>query len=234
MEESQRTIRKLLAFAAVVALLGGVPHFLLNRKQLAAAKLIPDRSYEYLLPAELGKFHVVNRWKSALRKPIVEQGAIYQDPTGKLTAQVAILFNLSGDHNGLQCYLTQGLPLQSHRTEQVQAADSSAIFDVGFIGDQSLSGAGHSTLFIASTECGARGCRQPPFLASKAPRIVWLRPAKAQRDPADESRSIPLSITFQSVGGTGDAQDQEQAMLQFRDLVSKFKLVPLRELSAAN
>jgi len=201
---------------------------------MAATKLLPDRSYEYLLPAELGKFHVVNRWKSALQKPIVEQGAIYQDLTGKLTAQFAIMINFSGDHNGLNCYLAHGMPLQSHRTERVQAADSSAIFDVGIMGDQSVIGAAHSTLFIASTECGTQGCRQPPFLANAAPRIVWSPPTNAQRDSADKSQSIPLSITFQSAGGTGDAQDQEQAMLQFRDLVSKFKLVPLRELSVVN
>jgi hypothetical protein len=233
MEESQKTIRKLVAFATVVVLFAGVPHFLLDRNAVVAAQF-PDRSYEYLLPAEIGKFHVVNRWKSALQKPTFEQGAIYQDPTGKLTAQFAIMINFSRDHNGLVCYLAQGLPLRSQRIEQVQAADSSAIFDVGFIGDQSLSGAGHSTLFIASTECGTGGCREAPFLTRAAPQIVWSRPTKAQRDSTDQYRAIPLSITFQSIGGAGDVQDQERALLQFRDLVSKFKLVPLRELSAVN
>ncbi|WP_158750607.1 hypothetical protein [Acidobacterium sp. S8] len=174
----------------------------------------------------------MNRWINP-QGSVVEQGAIYQDASGRQTAQFDIMIN-AGAHNGLACYLTRGMVLESRRAERVQAADSSAIFDVGFIGDQSLSGAGHSTLFIASTVCGAGGCGEAPLLIKDAPQIVWSRAAKAQREPAYQSRPIPLSITFQSVGGTGNAGDQEQAVLQFRDLISKFKLVPLRELSAAN
>jgi hypothetical protein len=46
--------------------------------------------------------------------------------------------------------------------------------------------------------------------------------------------TVPLSITFQSVNKDGNVQDQEQVLSDFRKLVSSFKLIPLRELSAAN
>jgi hypothetical protein len=231
MEESQQTIRKLVAFTALVLVLAGVPHFLLDRK--AAIVPRPQQSYEYLLPAAIGKFHVVNRWRNVKESPVIEQGATYQDASGAQTAQFDIMIHDSRDHNGLLCYITRGMPLRGRRTEQVQAVDSTANFDVGFIGDQSLNGAGRSTLFIASTECAHGGCRQAPLpqQSSTGPHIVWLPSAKAQRIRADAASFVPLSVTFQSFGNNGETQDQEQALLQFRELISNFKLAPLRELS---
>ena len=232
MEQSQKTIRRLVAFAVLVLPLAGVPHFRLDRKPIAAR--LPDRSYEYLLPATIGKFHVVNRWRNVTPYQTIEQGATYQDSTGKQTAQFAIMLNYPGDHNALSCYLTRGMALRENRTEQVQAADSPAKFDVGFFGDQSLNGAEHSTLFVASTECRAGGCLEPPSAWWSAPHVAWSMSAKTQHERANLAMPIPLSITFQSLGSAGETQDQQQALLQFRELVSNFKLIPLRELAAAN
>ena len=75
MEQSQKTIRRLIAFAVLVLPLAGVPHFRLDRKPIAAR--LPDRSYEYLLPATIGKFHVVSRWRNVRPNQIIEQGATY-------------------------------------------------------------------------------------------------------------------------------------------------------------
>ena len=243
MEQSQKTIRRLVALAVLVLPLAGVPHFRLDRKPIATglpdrkpiAARLPDRSYEYLLPATIGKFHVVNRWRNVRPYQAIEQGATYQDSTGKQTAQFAILLNYFGDHNALGCYLTRGMALRENRTEQVQAADSPAKFDVGFFGDQSLNGAEHSTLFVASTECRAGGCLEAPSAwSSDAPHVAWSMSAKTQHERANPAMPISLSITFQSLGGVGETQDQQQALLQFRELVSNFKLIPLRELAAAN
>jgi hypothetical protein len=242
MEQSQKTIRRLVAFAVLVLPLAGVPHFRLDRKQIAArlpdrsiAAWLPDRSYEYLLPATMGKFHVVNRWRNLVPNQAIEQGATYQDSTGKQTAQFAIWLNFPKDHNALVCYLTRGMALRENRTEQVQAADSPAKFDVGFFGDQSLNGADHSTLFVASTVCRAEGCLEAPSAwSSAAPHLAWSMSAETQHERANLARSISLSITFQSLGSAGEMQDQQQAWLQFRELVSNFRLIPLRELAAAN
>jgi hypothetical protein len=252
MEQSQKTIRRLVALAVLVLPLAGVPHFRLDRKPIATrlpdrrpiAARLPDRSYEYLLPATIGKFHVVNRWRNvrpyqAIEQgaTYIEQGATYQDSTGKQTAQFAILLNYFGDHNALGCYLTRGMALRENRTEQAQAADSPAKFDVGFFGDQSLNGAEHSTLFVASTVCRAGGCLEAPSAwSSAAPHVAWSMSAKTQHERANLAMPISLSITFQSLGSSGETQDQQQqqALLQFRELVSNFKLIPLRELAAAN
>ena len=135
------------------------------------------------------------------------------DSTGKQTAQFAILLNYPGDHNALSCYLTRGMALRENRTEQVQAADSPAKFDVGFFGDQSLNGAEHSTLFVASTECGAGGCLEPPSAWWSAPHVAWSMSAKTQHERANLAMPIPLSITFQSLGSAGETQDQNSNRL---------------------
>ena len=224
MENLQKTIRKLVAFAALVVVLAGIPHFLLDRSPRVIRTA--GGSYEYLLPEEIGKFHVLNRWKNA-----IEQGAIYQDRNGKQIAQFAIMINAPGRHDGLNCYLARGIPLQSLQSEHLQAADSTANFEVGFIGDQSLNGGlGHSVLFIASTQCDAEVCTQAPAPMSMGLQMTWLRPAKIHHDDAEQPRVVPVSITFQSF----DAEGADQALLQFRELMSNFKLVPLRELSVVN
>lgn len=231
MEYSQQTIRKLIAFAVAVGLLAGLPHFLFDRKQETVK--VWERSYEYLLPAEIGGFHVVNRWTNVQSHSVIEQGAIYQDSSGRKTAQFDIMVNASGSHNGLACYLARGMTLRERRIEQIQAADSSATFDVGFVGDQSIGGTGHSTLLIASTECGSKGCWRTPD-SSESAQIIWFQHPKATSDHTPHSTFVPISITFQSLNSDGKAQDRESALLEFRELVSNFRLVPLQEIPSAN
>ncbi|WP_158747920.1 hypothetical protein [Acidobacterium sp. S8] len=220
--ENLQTIRKLVPFATLVVVLAGVPHFLLDRKP--RVNQTAGRSYEYLLPEEIGQFHVLNRWKNA-----IEQGAIYQDRNAKQVVQFDIRINSPGSHDGLSCYLARGMSLQSLQFEHLQTADSTANFEVDFIGDQSLNGLGHSVLFIALTQCDAEVCTQVPAPLSTGLQVTWLRPAKVEND-VEDPRVVPLSITFQSF----DAEGPDQALLQFRELMSNFKLVPLRELSVVN
>jgi hypothetical protein len=231
MEQPQKANLKLVAFAAVVLLCAGVPHFLFDRTRpkISVGNYLP----ETLLPPTIGTFHVVSRKQVGGAGEVIEHVAIYQDPTGRQTAQFDLRIN-SASHNGVACYLARGMPVQWRRIEQLQSADSTAGFEIASIADQSLRGAAGSVLFIASTECMAEGCREIPLEIRTGPQLIWLRNNLETRSATPGKMPVPLSITFQSIGKDGNVQDQEQALSDFRKLVANFNLNPLREVSAAH
>ncbi len=139
--------------------------------------------------------------------------------------------------HGAACYLARGIPAQWRRVEQLRSADSIARFEIAAIGDQSLE-AGYSALFIASTECTATGCNEPSSATARGPQIVWSRSDRDQQGTLGSRGAVPLSITFQSLGGSGadrdEKHDQGRALLQLSKLISGFDLGPLRKLSSKN
>ena len=228
MEHAQKQVGKLAAFAILIVLLAGVPHFMLDRTPTSA--LPHDLAYHSFLPAKIGEFHMVNQWKNAQRNSIIEHGAIYRDPDGKRTAQIDVITGFSEGHNGLGCYLAHGIPLQLHRTERVNAADVIADFDVGIFTDQSLNGGARSILVVASTDCGPKGCHPTPLATNGALKLIWLRPALPPRD-SNHPNGASLSIAFEIFTDPDKAQDQEQALLQFREFIANFKLTSLSDLA---
>jgi hypothetical protein len=230
MEQSQKASPKLVAFAALVLLCAGLPHFLLDRK--AADRAPGQYSVEALLPPVVGSFQVVNREQGVLGRGI-EHVAIYQDSARRRTAQFALITNY-GIHNGVACYLARGMPVQWRRVEEMKSADSSATFEIVSLGDQSLKGGNRSALFIASTECTTVGCREIPLEIRSGLQLGWIRKKLGTESISAQRRPVPLSITFQSTSVDGSVKTQEQALSEFRELISNFKLNPLRELSASN
>jgi len=234
MEQSQQATRKLVAFAAVVVLCAGAPHFLLDRRSLPHQESRSQQdSPETFLPAIIGDFHVVSRNRNILPRQEIEHVAIYQDRTGTQTAQFDVRVNSSA-HNGLACYLMRGMTVQWKRTEEVQSADSIGSFEISSIADQSITGSGRSALFMASTECTPEHCSESPLKVENRPELVWSGSDSEAHGTPRSREVVPLSITFQSVGEGGNVQDQKQALSQFRKLISSFKLAPLRELSSKN
>jgi hypothetical protein len=232
MEKSQKTIRKLLVFAAVIVLCGGVPHFLFGRGSFHSGHgYRSPYALETVFPSAIGDFHLVNRWQTALQEQVVEQVAIYQDVASKETAQFAIYLN-AGAHNGAACYLARGMQLQSRRVEQLQTADSIASFEIVSIVDQSVAGTNGSSLLMATTECSGEQCKSRPLDFKAGPQLTWLKSNDVQENVVANEVPIPLSITFESSGNSGNGQGQEQAEQHFRKLLSNFNLKPLRDLSA--
>jgi hypothetical protein len=231
MDKDQGTTRKVIVFAVAVILLAGVPHFLYDRVPLKASPRKLDYSQVSLLPPAIGNFHAVNRWKNNdLPDGAIEQGAIYEDPTGTQTAQFDIMINLQ-NHDGLRCYITHGMSVQSHRTEVVQSADSKATFDIAFLGDRSIKGNAQTVLLIASTECGSKGCvRAAGPSSTYTSGIIW-RPNSIQQTAITQ---VPLSITFETNSRDGGTADDVRAIQQFRQLISNFKLAPIQNLYPAN
>jgi hypothetical protein len=232
MEKSQKTIRKLLVFAAVIVLCGGVPHFLFGRGSFHARYgYRSPYALETVFPSAIGDFHLVNRWQTALQGQVVEQVAIYQDVASKETAQFAIYLN-AGAHNAAACYLARGMQMQSRRVEQLQTADSIAGFEIVSIVDQSVAGTDGASLLMATTECGGEKCTSRPLDIKAGPQLTWLKSNYVERDVTANDVPVPLSITFESSGNSGNGQGQDQAKQHFRKLLSNFNLKPLRELSA--
>ncbi len=231
MEQSQKASLKLVAFAAVVLLCAGVPHFLFDRIQLKNS----TGSYlaETLLPPTIGTFHVVNRKQVGEAGDVIEHVAIYQDPTGRQTAQFDLRIN-SASHNGVACYLARGMPLQWRRIEQVQSADSSASFEIALPSGSVV--AWRRPFCSLHSLYGVYAGRLPeiPLQIRTWPQLVWLRNSLETQSVTPSKKPVPLSITFQSISKDGNVQDQEQALSDFRKLVASFKLNPLREISAAN
>jgi len=168
-----------------------------------------------------------------LEHGVIEEGAIYRDAIGKQMAQIALQLNRSGAHNGLACYLSHGIPLQKQHIEQVRASDSEADFNIAFVSDQSLTGAGQATLLIATTECMPGGCTEAPMKHSYGVSILRSEFDKNDRRFKNQLL-VPLSITLQSLEPSGNALDQEHALRQFRELVSSFGLLPLRTAHSSN
>jgi hypothetical protein len=158
---------------------------------------------------------------------IVEEGGIYQKDEGNVVAQIALLINSPRTHNGLICYLARGLRLQRQFRERVASADSAADFNISFVSDESLAGAGEKYLLIATTECRAGGCTETPLESTNRLQFLWR--GDDPTPPTLESQPVvPLSVLLQSPEGSSDRWSQEHALQQFRELISNFKLLPLR------
>lgn len=157
---------------------------------------------------------------------------MYQYAEGKLLAQIVLRTNDFGGHNGLACYLVRGVSLQTQFLDRVRAADSVANFNIAFVKDESLAGAGHADLLIATTECRATGCTEIPVRMSNDFRIMW---PNAIWHPENNIYQyvVPLSVTLQSLEYQ-DGWDQTQALAQFHELMTRFKLLPLRSFYSPN
>ncbi len=233
MARSQQATRKLVAFTAVAVLCAGVPHFLLDRRSLPHHEShSQDYSPEAFLPAVIGDFHIVSRNRNTLSRQETEHVAIYQDRTGKQTAQFDVRVN-SGAHDGLACYLSRGMAVQWRRIEEVKSADSLGSFEISSLVDQSITGSGRTVLLMASTECKPEGCSELPLKVQNRIQLVWSQ-SPGEAGAPQIANAVPLSIAFQSLLEDGKVQDQAQALSQFRKLILSYKLAPLRELSSAN
>lgn len=163
---------------------------------------------------------------------IVEEGGMYRNDEGSVVAQIALRTNTPGTHNGLRCYLARGLTLQRQFLEQVAAADSAGDFNIAFVGDESLTGAGEKSLLIATTECRAGGCAETPLQSTNRFQLLWRR--DDPNSPTLESQFVvPFSVILQSAEGSSGRWNQEYALQQFRELMSNFKLLPLRNAYSA-
>jgi hypothetical protein len=230
MDKDQTITRKLVVFAVAVILLAGLPHFFYDRSSLNASPRPLNYPQGSLLPSTIGNFHAVNRWKNDLSNRAIEEGARYEDPTGTETAQFDIMINMQ-HHNGAVCYISQGMLVQSRRTEEVQSTDSAAIFDIAFFADQSIISGPQTVLLMASTECGSKGCRPSPIpFKSPAFRIIW----SPNSPKSSEITQVPLSITFQTSRSDGGTIDEAHAIQQFRQLIANFRLAPIQHLYTTN
>jgi hypothetical protein len=158
---------------------------------------------------------------------MVEEGGMYQNEEGSVVAQIALRTNDHGTHNGLKCYLTRGLTLQRQFLEQVATADSAGDFNIAFVSDESLTGAGEKYLLIATTECRAGGCTETPLESTNRFQVLW-RGDDPNRATHESQFVVPLSVILQSTEGSSERWSQEHALQQFRELMSNFKLLPLR------
>jgi len=229
METTQQTTRRLVALSAVVLLCAAVPHYRLDRP--APAIQMPHGasgvSGSSLLPSSIGKFRVVNRWRIPMRDNIVEEGGTYKNDEGNVVAQIALRTNNPGTHNGLRCYLARGLTLHRQFLERVASADSAGDFNISFVSDESLAGAGEKYLLIATTECRAGGCTETPLESTNRLQFLW-KGDDPNPPTLDSQPVVPLSVLLQPPEGSSDGWTQEQALQQFRELMSNFKLLPLR------
>ena len=229
METTQQTTRRLVALSAVVLLCAAVPHYRLDRPAptIQVRHAASGVSGSSLLPPSIGKFRVVNRWRTPMRDNIVEEGGIYKKDEENVVAQIALLTNSPRTHNGLVCYLARGLTLQRQFLERVASADSAGDFNISFVSDESLAGAGEKYLLIATTECGAGGCTETPLESTNRLQFLWR--GDDPNPPTLESQPVvPLSVLLQPPEGSSERWTQEQALQQFRELMSNFKLLPLR------
>lgn len=234
--ETSQTIRKLIAFSAVVLVGGAVPHYWWDRSPHAEGMphLAGGLSAEALLPPSIGKFHAVDRWRLPQDRGVIEEGATYQDSEGRVSAQVDLRTNNVGVHNGLACYMVRGMTLQRSLLERVTAADSMGDFNIAFVKDDSLEGTGQSDVLIATTQCTAAGCTELPLRMTNGiqliwPDTLWQQPLRFWYEPL-----VPLSVKLQTRERSQDGWDQQQALKEFRELMANFKLLPLRNLYATN
>ena len=213
----------------MVLLCAAVPHYRWDRAAptIQTPPASGGVSVSSLLPASIGKFRVVNRWRAQMTDNIVEEGGMYQNDEGNVVAQIALRTNAPGTHNGLKCYLARGLPLQRQFLEHVAAADSASDFNIAFVGDESLTGAGEKYLLIATTECRAGGCTETPLERTNEFQVLWRRD-DPNRPTLESHLAVPLSVILQSTERSSDKWNQDHALQQFRELMSNFKLLPLR------
>ena len=68
---------RLAAFAVLVGLFGGLPHFLIDR----APRTIAASALAQLIPDKIGGYRVTERWKNALGEE-VDEDSVYQDQAG--------------------------------------------------------------------------------------------------------------------------------------------------------
>jgi len=229
MEQTRATAYKLLALTVIVLSCAGAGHWLTDRQQRQT--YLPERSYEYLLPSQIGGFHVISRWKDLLQKHAIKQYARYEDATRNQSAQIDILIN-NPEHDGVLCYVARGVSVNERRNEMVQGGDLSAAFDVAFIGDQSLTDGRRPTLLVASTECNSKGCVNPGFNTNNEPKLFW--PHSPTSSTVSEAQFVPVTITFQSLPDHGSVVGRDAILLQFREFVSNFRFLPLCTLRNSN
>jgi hypothetical protein len=231
METVKQRAQKLAAFSAVVLLGAAFPYYWWEQTvPVHPPHATSEKSLEHLLPFSIGEFHVVDRWTFPQKGDPVEIGAIYQDAAGKHLAQIAIHM---GSHNGIECYIARGIPLQSQFEEQVIAADSVADFNVALLGDESMAGLGQTNLLMASSDCTATGCAGTPRQSNDGLRIVFPIVASESEEFPDQ-RTLALSITLQSHEHFADGRDEQHAVKQFRALMANFRLLPLRNFYVSN
>jgi len=236
MEQAQKDTRKLVAFGAVVLLCAGAPHFLLDRgfswPQYGTSTAHPAPGNLY--PSSIGEFQLVNRWQRDLVRNVVEVGATYRDATSTRTAQFDTQLN-AGFHNGAECYIARGMQLEWRRAELMTTADSTVTFEIISIVDESISGAGRSSVLIASAECMRDGCKARPLKIRTGPELALLNSHPVKANASDQPGHVSFSIIFQTSGNSGNnKQDEEEALMELRKLVAGFSLGPLRQLAADN
>lgn len=231
METVQQTTRKLAALAAVILLCAVAPQHWSDRSAPARpGSTSRGVSPESLLPFSLGKFHVVNRWTFPKKGNPAEIGAIYQDAEARHIAQVSIHF---GPHDGLRCYLARGIPVRRQSLESLSAADSIADFNIAYLIDESLTGAGRATLLMATTTCTAGGCSESSVPRTGGLRLIWPS-LTVESGKFLEQAAVPLSVTLQSQEYPADGWDEKHALEQLRELISNFRLLPLRDVYVPN
>jgi hypothetical protein len=231
METVKQRAQKLAAFSAVVLLGAAFPFYWWEKTvPVRPPHAISGVSPEDLLPFSIGEFHVVDRWTFPQKGDPAEIGAIYQDAAGKHLAQIAIHMD---SHDGIECYIARGVPLQMDFEEQVVAADSVADFNISLLGDESMAGLGETNLLMASSDCTATGCARTPRQRNDGLRIVFPILAPDSEEFSDQ-RTLTLSITLQSHEHSADGRDEQHAVKQFRALMANFRLIPLRNFYVSN
>jgi len=221
MDKQSTTIAKIIAFAAVVLLCAGVPHFWHDRAQKAPRILLDPRSAN-LLPDNVGSYSVRNR-SNFIEFDSLEQVAIYSDKSGAETVQADL--RLNSGHNGLNCYIARGIPVVWSGLEEVQAADSTAIFDVKILKGASVVTGGYSMYLLAATQCNATKCTENLMPIEDRIGIRLGAPAVV----GNGVEAVPLSIVIESSSATAS---KDQLIRQLRVFMKDMPLVPLGQYSA--
>lgn len=225
METTRNTTLKLIAFAALIFTCAGVPHFLFDRARPAQASL-PDSELTALFPDRVGEYVLKSRMSSDYAKKPFEQVGIFVNPANHEIAQVSVLLDSSSD-NGIDCYRARGLSIRWRSTEEVQALDSVASFDVALLEAPSIdSGAGASLILIASSECAPGRCAQLP--SPDALTEIF------QTQDASRLAVTPMSIVLQPAMGNSQlpfAARKDALMRDFRRFMASFPLHPMRQVA---
>jgi hypothetical protein len=222
MDTKQSTLRKLTVLAAAVLACAALPPFLLDRAS-ATPELLPYLNAASLLPGSIGSYALRSRTSDVQQDNEVEQVSVYVNRDSHQIAQVSVLLNIDRHHNGLDCYEVRGIPILWRGTEETQALDSVAYFDVAVLnGYAADSPTGRSLFLVASSECAEGGCAAAPS-----------REDDLFRAALPGLRNVPVSIVLQPAAAdaaSGSMDEQRDALIRdFRRFVNDLPLMPLRD-----
>lgn len=218
---------KLIAFAIVVFGCAGVPHFLYDHA-IAAPVTSANLNSLHLLPASVGYYALRTRTSNAIAPNVIEQVAVFVNVSNHEIVQISTFLN-GAPHDGIDCYLTRGIPVVWSGTEEVQARDSVAYFRVSVLKGNSIDASTDNSYFlIAAAECAPDGCSEEDVTQNQFG--IFRKPV----DNPLHRVTVPISIVLQPAGfeRTSTVAAQKDALLRdLRQFMIDLPLHPLNEFA---